>query len=117
MLSFQIYTKLAKWLTDMENHRTENEFDTAYIYKMYALAFTNNYSPVFYIAFLKVMFLIYCSIKSVIQFEFALFAILVNKQLSVMVRNVKFFIKIAHLRYDSPNYRSTHKNSSLVLQK
>ncbi|KAJ8932911.1 hypothetical protein NQ318_002861 [Aromia moschata] len=47
------YVKIANWLTDMENHRTQYHYDNSYIYKSYALAFTNNYSAVFYIAFFK----------------------------------------------------------------
>nr|CAH7749348.1 unnamed protein product [Callosobruchus chinensis] len=48
-----IYEKLAMLLTNMENHRTQFDFDHSYIYKSFALAFVNNYAAVFYIAFFK----------------------------------------------------------------
>ncbi|XP_060527049.1 anoctamin-3-like isoform X2 [Cylas formicarius] len=47
------YEKVALKLTELENHRTQDAFVNAYIYKSYALAFTNNYAPLFYIAFFK----------------------------------------------------------------
>ncbi|XP_060527050.1 anoctamin-8-like isoform X3 [Cylas formicarius] len=49
------YEKVALKLTELENHRTQDAFVNAYIYKSYALAFTNNYAPLFYIAFFKVL--------------------------------------------------------------
>ena len=39
----------------MENPRTQIEFDNSFTYKSYALAFVNNYSVIFYLAFLKVI--------------------------------------------------------------
>ncbi|KAJ8918004.1 hypothetical protein NQ315_011457 [Exocentrus adspersus] len=48
-----IYTKVALWLTNLENPRTQYQYDNSYIYKNYALAFTNNYAVVLYIAFFK----------------------------------------------------------------
>ncbi|KAJ8985729.1 hypothetical protein NQ317_014380 [Molorchus minor] len=48
-----VYGYIAMWLTKLENHRTQHQFDNSYIYKSYALAFTNHYAAVFYIAFFK----------------------------------------------------------------
>lgn len=42
-------------LTNMENPRTQKGFDEAYAYKMYTMAFMNNYSIIFYLAFFKVV--------------------------------------------------------------
>ncbi|KAJ8962061.1 hypothetical protein NQ314_005844 [Rhamnusium bicolor] len=61
----RIYSKISMELTKFENHRTQNDFDNAYIYKTYALAFTNNYAAVFYIAFFK--------LKISIQKNFSMF--------------------------------------------
>ncbi|CAH2013648.1 unnamed protein product [Acanthoscelides obtectus] len=47
------FKKLAMWLTNIEYHRTQSQFDYSFIYKNYALSFVNNYSSVFYIAFFK----------------------------------------------------------------
>lgn len=44
----------AIWLTNLENPRTQSEFDNSFIYKCYILAFVNNYAVTFYIAFFKV---------------------------------------------------------------
>lgn len=49
-----IYSKVALYLTDKEMHRTQVEYENAYIYKLYAMAFVNYYFPVIYIAFIKV---------------------------------------------------------------
>ncbi|XP_074029186.1 anoctamin-4 isoform X2 [Leptinotarsa decemlineata] len=48
-----IFKILALKLTNLENHRTQQEYDNSFIYKSYSLAFVNNYSAVFYIAFFK----------------------------------------------------------------
>ncbi|XP_057662421.1 anoctamin-4-like isoform X2 [Diorhabda carinulata] len=49
----KLFDKLSFWLTEIENHRTQYEFDNAYILKGYGLAFVNNYAAVIYIAFFK----------------------------------------------------------------
>ncbi|KAL1516169.1 hypothetical protein ABEB36_000088 [Hypothenemus hampei] len=54
-----IYGKVAILLNDMENHRTQHSYNSAFIYKCYALAFANNYSAAFYIAFFKGKFYSY----------------------------------------------------------
>ncbi|KAF7273724.1 hypothetical protein GWI33_013578, partial [Rhynchophorus ferrugineus] len=47
------YEYIALVLTNLECHRTQSSYSNAYIFKSYALAFTNNYSALFYIAFFK----------------------------------------------------------------
>ena len=48
-----VYKRLAKWLTEMELPRTQNEFDNSLTLKMYLFEFVNYYSSLFYIAFFK----------------------------------------------------------------
>lgn len=48
-----IYGKLAKMLTDMENHRTENQYQDSYILKVFAFQFVNAFNSLCYIAFIK----------------------------------------------------------------
>ncbi|CAG9766699.1 unnamed protein product [Ceutorhynchus assimilis] len=47
------YERIALFLTDMEVHRTVREYNDSYVFKSYALAFANNYSATFYVAFFK----------------------------------------------------------------
>lgn len=49
----QLYSYLATYLTEMELHRTQSEFDTSLTLKIYCLQFVNFYSSIFYIAFFK----------------------------------------------------------------
>ena len=40
-------------MNNFENHRTDTEYEDALILKSFAFRFINNYSPLFYIAFVK----------------------------------------------------------------
>ncbi|OMJ91300.1 hypothetical protein SteCoe_6192 [Stentor coeruleus] len=51
-----IYAKLAKILTDMENHKTENQYQDSLILKVFAFQFVNAYNSLCYIAFAKSYF-------------------------------------------------------------
>ncbi|KAK7582131.1 hypothetical protein V9T40_013576 [Parthenolecanium corni] len=48
-----IYSWLAKYLTELELHRTQTEFDDSLTLKMYLFEFVNYYSSIIYIAFFK----------------------------------------------------------------
>ncbi|XP_021954062.1 anoctamin-1 isoform X3 [Folsomia candida] len=48
-----LYSFLAEYLTELELHRTQTEFDDSITLKMYMLQFVNYYSSIFYIAFFK----------------------------------------------------------------
>nr|CAI5828394.1 unnamed protein product [Callosobruchus analis] len=48
-----VFRRVALWLTNIEYHRTQSQFDQSFIYKNYALSFVNNYSSAFYVAFFK----------------------------------------------------------------
>ncbi|XP_056633855.1 anoctamin-3-like [Diorhabda sublineata] len=50
------YKSLSEWLTKIENPRTQKDFDNSVLYKLYFLAFANNYTVVFYTAFVKGIF-------------------------------------------------------------
>ena len=47
------YEKLALWLTNWENPRTETDYQDSFTYKMFLFQFVNTYSSIFYIAFFK----------------------------------------------------------------
>ncbi|KAJ3619831.1 hypothetical protein MTP99_005485 [Tenebrio molitor] len=49
----KFYAPLSEWLTNMENPRTQFEFDNSVVHKRYILGFANNYASLFYMAFLK----------------------------------------------------------------
>ena len=46
-----IYSKVAKRLTDQENHRTNTEYEDAMIAKLFCFQFVNSFSSFFFIAF------------------------------------------------------------------
>ncbi|VDK32493.1 unnamed protein product [Taenia asiatica] len=48
-----VYDKIAVILTDMENHRTQSEYDDSLTLKLYLLQFVNFYSSIFYLAFIQ----------------------------------------------------------------
>lgn len=53
MIMGKIYQKFALILTEWEMHRTKNEFDDQYTFKVFIFQFVNFYSSTFYIAFGK----------------------------------------------------------------
>eukprot|EP01119_Soliformovum_irregulare_P021006 TRINITY_DN688_c0_g1_i1.p1 TRINITY_DN688_c0_g1~~TRINITY_DN688_c0_g1_i1.p1 ORF type:complete len:694 (+),score=219.85 TRINITY_DN688_c0_g1_i1:123-2204(+) len=48
-----IYSKIASFLTEWENHRTESEWERSFIIKSFLFQFTNSYISLFYTAFIK----------------------------------------------------------------
>ncbi|KAL5010642.1 hypothetical protein ScPMuIL_012947 [Solemya velum] len=48
-----VYQKIALGLTDLEQHKTETEWEDAFTFKMYLFQFVNYYSSIVYIAFFK----------------------------------------------------------------
>lgn len=48
-----LYQDRAIDLTNMENHRTDTEYDDALIGKLFAFSFVNSYASLFFIAFIK----------------------------------------------------------------
>lgn len=45
------FERLANWLTDQENHRTQAQYERHRVVKLIALEFVNNFLSLFYIAF------------------------------------------------------------------
>ncbi|CAL8081793.1 unnamed protein product [Orchesella dallaii] len=54
-----LYSYLAEYLTELELHRTQTQFDDSVTLKMYLLQFVNYYASIFYIAFFKGKFVGY----------------------------------------------------------
>ena len=48
-----VYNRLALWLTEWENPRTNTDYEDSFTYKMYLFQFVNTYASIFYIAFFK----------------------------------------------------------------
>jgi anoctamin-4 len=59
ILVFQIYHKIAIHLTNMENPRTQTEYEDSYTFKIFFFEFMNFYSSLIYIAFFKGRFFDY----------------------------------------------------------
>ena len=53
LFSIQIYSRIALWITDLELHRTQTEYDEALALKTYLLQCINFYSSILYIAIFK----------------------------------------------------------------
>jgi len=53
MIMGKIYQKLAVYLTDWENHRTQTSYEDALIIKLFGFQFVNSYTSLFYIAFFR----------------------------------------------------------------
>ncbi|KAG8177061.1 hypothetical protein JTE90_016890, partial [Oedothorax gibbosus] len=53
MVFNHFYSYMATYLTELELHRTQTEFDDSLTLKMFLLQFVNYYSSIFYIAFFK----------------------------------------------------------------
>ncbi|CAG8462988.1 441_t:CDS:10 [Funneliformis mosseae] len=49
----KLYSYIAVWLTDLENHRTDTEYEDALIIKTFLFEFVNNYAALFYIFIFK----------------------------------------------------------------
>jgi anoctamin-1 len=48
-----VYNFVAQWLTDREFHRTQTDYDDSLALKIYLFQFVNNYSSLFYLAFVQ----------------------------------------------------------------
>lgn len=48
------YQKLADWLTDRENHRTDTQYEDSLIAKLFLFQFVNSFASFFYVAFIQV---------------------------------------------------------------
>uniref|UniRef100_A0A183THG0 Anoctamin n=1 Tax=Schistocephalus solidus TaxID=70667 RepID=A0A183THG0_SCHSO len=48
-----VYDRVAVVMTNLENHRTQSEYDDSLTLKLYLLQFVNYYSSIFYIAFIQ----------------------------------------------------------------
>lgn len=66
----QIYHKLAINLTNIENPRTQTEYEDSYTFKIFLFEFMNYYSSLIYIAFFKGRFYDYPGDDIVRQSEF-----------------------------------------------
>lgn len=57
MILTRIYQKLARWMVNMENPRTQTEYEASFTFKIFIFEFVNFYSSLIYIAFFKVILL------------------------------------------------------------
>lgn len=58
MILTRIYQNLARWMVNMENPRTQTEYESSFTFKIFLFEFVNFYSSLIYIAFFKVVFFI-----------------------------------------------------------
>lgn len=59
MILTRIYHRLARWMVNMENPRTQTEYEASFTFKIFLFEFVNFYSSLIYIAFFKVYICIY----------------------------------------------------------
>lgn len=48
-----VFKKVGKWLTDLENHRTDIQYEDSLILKIFVFSFFNSYTTLMYFAFIK----------------------------------------------------------------
>ncbi|XP_043289044.1 anoctamin-4 isoform X2 [Venturia canescens] len=53
MLLTRVYNRLALWMTNYENPRTQTEYEDSFTFKIFLFEFVNFYSSLIYIAFFK----------------------------------------------------------------
>lgn len=54
MILTRIYHRIARWMTNLENPRTQTEYENSFTFKIFVFEFVNFYSSLIYIAFFKV---------------------------------------------------------------
>ncbi|XP_015586534.1 anoctamin-4 isoform X2 [Cephus cinctus] len=59
MILTRVYHRLARWLTNLENPRTQTEYEDSYTFKIFLFEFVNFYSSLIYIAFFKGRFFVH----------------------------------------------------------
>ncbi|KAK6625541.1 hypothetical protein RUM43_005840 [Polyplax serrata] len=59
MILTKFYHQLAIWLTNIENPRTQSEYEDSFTFKIFLFEFVNFYSSLIYIAFFKGRFFMY----------------------------------------------------------
>lgn len=75
MILTRIYHRLARWMVNMENPRTQTEYEASYTFKIFLFEFVNFYSSLIYIAFFKVYQLYSYSIKRCRDCVFQMYAL------------------------------------------
>ncbi|KAG7214086.1 hypothetical protein KM043_001446 [Ampulex compressa] len=59
MILTRVYHRLARWMVNMENPRTQTEYEASYTFKIFLFEFVNFYSSLIYIAFFKGRFFVH----------------------------------------------------------
>ena len=49
----EMYTRLALWLNEKENHETDADYERSLIMKNFTFRFVNSYNSLFFVAFVK----------------------------------------------------------------
>lgn len=55
MILTRVYHRLARWMVNLENPRTQTEYESSFTFKIFLFEFVNFYSSLIYIAFFKVI--------------------------------------------------------------
>ncbi|XP_033223638.1 anoctamin-4 isoform X2 [Belonocnema kinseyi] len=59
MILTRVYTRMARWMTNLENPRTQTEYEDSFTFKIFMFEFVNFYSSLIYIAFFKGRFYVH----------------------------------------------------------
>ncbi|XP_076249418.1 anoctamin-4 [Calliopsis andreniformis] len=59
MILTRLYHRLARWMVNMENPRTQTEYESSFTFKIFLFEFVNFYSSLIYIAFFKGRFFVH----------------------------------------------------------
>ncbi|EFN86600.1 anoctamin-4 isoform X1 [Harpegnathos saltator] len=59
MILTRVYHRMARWMVNMENPRTQTEYEASFTFKIFLFEFVNFYSSLIYIAFFKGRFFVH----------------------------------------------------------
>ncbi|XP_053994929.1 anoctamin-4 [Hylaeus volcanicus] len=71
MILTRVYHRLARWMVNMENPRTQTEYESSFTFKIFLFEFVNFYSSLIYIAFFKGRFFVHPGDAEARSSEFA----------------------------------------------
>ncbi|XP_041778401.1 anoctamin-10 isoform X2 [Anopheles merus] len=122
------YDRLATYLTDKENHRTQSQYERHRVNKLIVLEFVNNFLCLFYIAFilqdmkmLKTQLMMQLIVLQFLQNVFENLYPYLKKKVGLKI--VRLFVKsnyeklkLAHESYDEMGLRSLDEDDPRVVQ-
>lgn len=123
-ISNQMFRGLAQSLTSWENHRTDDAFENALVFKLFVVQFLNSYGTVFYVAFFKDQFEGCLNDNCIMDMSYRLIGLLVSRigyiafyklllpRFTVVLRHSRALMRARHVDYEGDEIanRQAHLN-------